>query len=254
LGPSAFTIARYTVLEALRNRLLWLVLLVLAIGFGATLFLKQIAIAETREIQTAFLAAAFRLAAVFVLAAFIITSQVREANDKVLELLLARALPRPSYFSGKLLGYVLCALALAILFSLPLFLYASGSAVVAWGASLFLELCIVAAASLFCVLTLNQIVVSMAAVFGFYVLARSMAVLQLIGSSRAADGSGWLSGATNRLLDAIAFLLPRLDSFTQTSWLVYGEAPAFAFVVWQSAVYTALLALAAMFDLYRKNF
>jgi ABC-type transport system involved in multi-copper enzyme maturation permease subunit len=250
------TIAHYALLEAARNRLLYVVVLIIALALAFTVFLKQVAITETRDIQLAFLAASFRLAAVFVVAAFVIVSQVREANDKVMELLLTRNLPRAHYLFGKLLGYLGVALVLSVLFTLPIALFADGSRALAWGWSLFFELAIVAALSLFCVLTLNQVVGSLAAVLGAYALARSMAALQLIGSSRVSESNLMLDRVANYILDGIAFFLPRLDMFTQTAWLLHRNEPApqFASLILQSLVYVALLGVAALFDFKRKNF
>lgn len=251
-----FTIAYYTVLEAARNRLLYLIALILIFALAFTLFLKQVAITETRDIQLAFLAALFRFAAVFVLAAFVIVSQVRETNDKVMELLLTRDLSRAHYLFGKLIGYLGIAFVLATLFTLPLSLFATPSRALLWGLSLFFELAIVTALSLFCVLAFNQVVGSLAAVAGFYALSRSMAALQLIGASRADDGNVLLDRLANYTLDGIAFFLPRLDLFTQTGWLL-GRSQSSVDLPWliaQSAIYVALLSLAALFDLKRKNF
>ena len=251
-----FTIAYYTVLEAARNRLLYLIALILIFALAFTLFLKQVAITETRDIQLAFLAALFRFAAVFVLAAFVIVSQVRETNDKVMELLLTRDLSRAHYLFGKLIGYLGIAFVLATLFTLPLSLFATPSRALLWGLSIFFELAIVTALSLFCVLAFNQVVGSLAAVAGFYALSRSMAALQLIGASRADDGNVLLDRLANYTLDGIAFFLPRLDLFTQTGWLL-GRSQSSVDLPWliaQSAIYVALLSLAALFDLKRKNF
>ena len=251
-----FTIAYYTVLEAARNRLLYLIALILIFALAFTLFLKQVAITETRDIQLAFLAALFRFAAVFVLAAFVSVSQVRETNDKVMELLLTRDLSRAHYLFGKLIGYLGIAFVLATLFTLPLSLFATPSRALLWGLSLFFELAIVTALSLFCVLAFNQVVGSLAAVAGFYALSRSMAALQLIGASRADDGNVLLDRLANYTLDGIAFFLPRLDLFTQTGWLL-GRSQSNVDLPWliaQSAIYVALLSLAALFDLKRKNF
>ena len=251
-----FTIAYYTVLEAARNRLLYLIALILIFALAFTLFLKQVAITETRDIQLAFLAALFRFAAVFVLAAFVIVSQVRETNDKVMELLLTRDLSRAHYLFGKLIGYLGIAFVLATLFTLPLSLFATPSRALLWGLSIFFELAIVTALSLFCVLAFNQVVGSLAAVAGFYALSRSMAALQLIGATRADDGNVLLDRLANYTLDGIAFFLPRLDLFTQTGWLL-GRSQSNIDLPWliaQSAIYVALLSLAALFDLKRKNF
>ena len=90
----ASTIAYYTLLEALRNRLMWLLGLVLVIGIGLSGFLSDLAVTEQKETQVALLAAFLRFTAVFLMVIFVVTSLVREANDKGLELVLALPLPR----------------------------------------------------------------------------------------------------------------------------------------------------------------
>ncbi len=255
MQQNLLTIAYYTLLEAARNRMLYLVALILAVALAFALFLKQVAITESNEIQIAFLASMLRLAAVFVVAAFIIVSQVREANDKVMDLLLTRDLSRAEYLFGKLFGYLAAALLLAILFMLPLCFFAPVNRALTWGLSLFFELSIVAALSLFCVLTFNQTVGSLAAVAGFYALSRSMAALQIIGASRVGEGHLWIDNIANYVLEVIAFFLPRLDLFTQTGWLLSQGTPLNApWLVAQSVIYVALLSFAALFDLRRKNF
>ena len=100
-----FPIARYTLIEALRNRLFWLALMLVAAGLAFTQFLQQVAITESIQIQASLLAALLRLGAVFMLASFVVTSMVREFNDKVMELVLSRPIRRSSYFFGKLGGF-----------------------------------------------------------------------------------------------------------------------------------------------------
>ena len=56
-------------------------------------------------------------------------------------------------------------------------------------------------------------------------------------------------------IDAIALVLPNLDQFTATDWLVYHSATPIALVpiLGQSVIYLLLLSAAGLFDLYRKN-
>ena len=65
------TIARFTLLEAARTRLLWLFVVALALVFGVTFFVQQLAITESARMQIVFSAAASRLVAVFVLSLYI---------------------------------------------------------------------------------------------------------------------------------------------------------------------------------------
>jgi len=249
-------IARYTLLEALRNRLFWLGLILVAAGLVLTQFLQQVALTESNQIQTALLAAVLRVGAVFMLAGFVITSMVREFNDKVMELILSRPLERSSYFFGKLAGYASIALALALIASLPLALFAPARQVTLWGLSLACELLIVTSFALFCVLSLTQVMSALAAVAGFYLLSRSVSALQIMAANPLSEVQSLGHQLVNFIIDAIAFFLPGLDRMTQTGWLIYG-APTSAEILGvlaQTAVYVLLLCGAALFDLQRKNF
>ena len=95
------TLARFTLLEALRTRLLWLLVIALALVFGAAYFVQQLAITESARMQIVFSAAATRLLTVFVLSLYILTSVVREFNDKGLELTLSFDLRRSDYILGR---------------------------------------------------------------------------------------------------------------------------------------------------------
>ncbi|MFZ5557916.1 MAG: ABC transporter permease [Pseudomonadota bacterium] len=249
-----FAIARYTWMEARRNRLLWLAAIVLVIGLGLASLLSQSAITEARELQLAVLASLYRLAAVFMVSAFIITSMVRENADKTLELFLATPLPRSAFLLGRLLGFSLCALALAGLAAAPLFALAEPGTVALWAASLAGELLLMSAMALFCVVTLTQILPALAATFAFYFMARSMAALQLVGSGPLAEDTV-ANLIMNGILAAIAFVLPRLDAYTQTAWLVHAAPGAAELmqVAAQTAIYFVLLAGAALFDFHRKS-
>ncbi len=250
----ARTIAFYTLLEALRNRLMWLVALVALIGIALTGFLQEIAITESRQIQVALLAAFLRFSAVFLLATFVVTSMVREFNDKGLELLLALPLPRAGYLLGKLAGFAALALVPALLFGLLIGFLSPPAQAALWTLSLICELWIIAAFSLLCVLTFNQIMAALSAVMAFYLLARSVSALQLIGQGPLSEDT-LSQQVINFVINTIATLLPHLDGFTRTDWLVYhsGNWTALFPLLTQTSVYLALLAGAAMFDLYRKN-
>jgi Cu-processing system permease protein len=253
--PIVASLAKTTLLEAVRNRLLWLTAVVVVIAFALAQFLNQVAITETREIQTALLAAPLRASAVFILAAFVITSMVRESSDKVTELLLSMPVPRSAYFLGKFAGYASVALVLALLCALPLSLLAKPSGLALWTTSLVCELLIIEAVSLFCVLTLAQVVPAFAAVAGFYLLSRSMTAMQIIAGTSLHEQT-LADRVVNAIVDLIALVLPSLDSMTQTTWLLGSASGASALVsvCAQTGLYLVLICSAALFDLYRKNF
>ena len=250
------SIAAGALLEAVRNRLLWLAGIVIGVALGLAQFLNQVAITESLQIQLALLAGLLRLSAVFMVSTFIITSMVREANDKVTDLLLSQPAPRAGYFLGKFIGYALVAIALALLFSLPLAIFAPLEGLAYWTVSLSCELLIMTAVSLFCVLSLTQVLSAFSATAGFYLLARSMAAMQLIAGSSLIHDNTLVDDLVSGIVNAIALLLPALERMTQTAWLTDAApgAAAFGLVLGQTAIYVFLIGAAALFDLYRKNF
>jgi hypothetical protein len=250
----AATLARLVLLEARRGGLPWLALGAIAVGIALAAFLSQVAVTESLTLQAALVAALLRAAAVFLVAAQVAGSTLREINDKALELMLALPLSRLTQYLGRLAGFAACSAAIAGVFALPLLLWAPPGAVLLWGISLALECTLVAAATLFFAMALVQLVPAIAAVAGLYLLGRSMSAIQLIAAqgppeaSLAHDIARWA-------VDAVAFLLPRLDEATRTEWLLYGApAPgAYLATLGSLAVYLALLVAAGLFDFYRRN-
>jgi ABC-type transport system involved in multi-copper enzyme maturation permease subunit len=251
--PASLTIARYTLLEALRNRLLWLVLLMALGAVGVSGFLTELALTESRQLQAALLGAVLRLAAVFLIATFVVTSMLREANDHGLQMLMALPMPRAVYLFGKLAGFGALALLPALLFGALGLFFAPPAQAALWAVSLLCECWIVAAFAVLCSLTLNQVPPALAAAFSFYLLARVIGALQLLGHAAASTRSAGQQ-VLNTGIDGLALLLPHLDRFTRSDWLVYhdGTGADLAGIAAQTAIYVALLAAAALFDLYRK--
>ena len=249
------TIARFTFLEALRTRLLWIVLVMLALLFLASLFVQHISVTETVRMQTGFLAATARMAAVLVLSLHLAGSMVREFNDKGVDLLLSLDLPRAGYYVGKFLGFAGIAIAIAALTTLALLPLVPSQGLLLWGLSLAMELTLVSALTLFCVITFAQIMPAISFVVAFYLLARSISAVRLLSTSQLLAPNDWTNRAVVRLVDALAWLLPDLDRFALTAWLVdqSGSLGTLAADGLQTLVYGALLLAAGLFDLYRKN-
>src|SRR6266850_5568587 len=250
----AATLARFVLLEARRSGLPWLALACIVLGAGLAAFLSQVALTESRALQAAVVAAVLRACAVFLIAAHVASSTLREMNDKGLEIMLSLPVPRPAQYLGRLAGFAALGVLLAAAFSAPLLLWAAPSTVAMWGISLAFECALVAAAALFFAITLAQLVPAIAATAGLYLLARSIAAIQAIASGPMAEPS--LAGEAARwIVGEVAFLLPRLDSVTRTEWLLYG-APAtgtYLTALAGLALYALLLVAAGLFDFHRKN-
>lgn len=247
-------IARYTLLEYLRGRLvaggIALVLAVLALQQ----LLDSVAITEAHATQASLGGALARPAMVLLLASAIIVSHVREAGDRTRDWLLAAALPRPVWLAGRLLGHAGAVLMLAALLVLAEVGAAGLLPALRWASGCGLELLLCACMATFVSLSLRQAPLALLAFVAWYLLARSMAALQLIaGAPLLADGGLWIAFARHAL-DLLAVLLPRLDLFAPTIWLEgSGDWPSLQWPLVQTAAYGGLLVTASVVDLQRSE-
>ena len=250
----AAVLVRSVLVEARRGGLPWLALAAIVLAGALSVFLAQVALTEGAALQAALLAAVLRACAVFLIAAQVASSTLREINDKGLELMLSLPLSRSTHYLGRLAGFVACGFALSVAFTLPLLAWAAPVRAALWGFSLALELAMVSAAALFFAMTLSNVVAAIAATGGLYLLARAMPGIQAIAARPLAEETwaGWLA---RQCVDGIAFLLPRLDSATRSDWLVYGieDTRAYGAALVALLVYFALLGAAGLVDFHRRS-
>lgn len=246
------TISKFTIIESMRNRLLWLSLLIMIIGFVLVEFVGDLTITEHRVTQVAVLAVFLRLSAVLLVALFVVSSSLRELQDKTLEMILAMAIRRSSYYLGKLLGYV----QLAILIGLLLLVYAPFEQVLIWSISLVLELVLVVALALVMLFTFKQTPAALTGVFIVYLATRVIAGLYLMSQHPIISHDGLGQKFIDGFVGMMTWVLPDLSRFTQTEWLVYSSADWSQLlpILVQTVIYLSLLSAVALFDFYRKNF
>jgi len=250
------TISRFTIIESLRNRLLLLSFLVIGISFGLVEFIGDLAITEHRVTQVAILAAFLRMSAVVIVTLFVVSSTVRELQDKTLEMILAMPIRRGYYYLGKLLGFFLLAALVALIFAALLLLYADPEQIAIWTMSLFLELVLVVALSLVMLFTFNQVPSALAAVFIIYGASRIVTSIFLMAKYPIIAHTTIAQQFMDGFIELLTWLLPDLHRYTQTAWLTYNTADWN--VLWpllgQTVIYLVFLSFIALFDFYRKNF
>ena len=255
MNRQIITLAIYVIIEALRTRFFAMILMLLFIGYALTLFIGEIALIESQATQSSLLGAFLRLSALYGVSLFVITSIVREFNDNSIYLLFSFPLKRSSYFFGKLCGFTGIALMTTLIFSFALMSYAGYLQVLFWSLSLFCELLIITSLSFLSVLTFQQTIQSFSFLIGFYILARSMGTIQLMAQASLSHSSTWSDVLIATLIKLLATLLPHLDRFTPSEWLVYSSNyfEALVEIMLQTIIYVLLLIAMSLFDLYRKN-
>lgn len=247
-SPAVWTLARATLLEAWRTRLwlIWLVFILAAALIAA--FGAQLALVESARFRIVWLGVGLRLGALVLLTFFLAASVLREREERRTEFILSFALRRRDYLIAKLLA----AAVIAAIFSTSAaaVLAMAGASSSLWAATLWLELLLIAALTIFASMTLSSIAAALSFVFAFYLLARLWPGLTYLSSVSPFAEQYALLGAATR---GFGMILPRVDLYARSEWLV-GAAAQFAPIALVHALaYVVLLTAAALIDLRRRE-
>lgn len=246
-------LVRYVLTSALRDRMFVALGLAVVVGAALSAFLGSAAVVEGDRATLVFAAAGLRIAGLIGVVLFVIASVRRAFESRDVEFLLSRPVSRSGFLLAHAAGFALIALMAAAAVSLTLWAlgpHLAGPGTALWAASLAIEYVMMAAAALFFAMVVPSVTGAALATLGLYVLGRMSG--QILGTIDA-GGATWLE----RVAELISVLTPRLDLLGQSSWLVYGpEAawPAAGFALAQGAAFTALVLVAALFDLQRRQF
>lgn len=245
---------RFVVITALRDRLFASLIGLLVIAFGVSAYLGSGAVMESREMMAVYAAGSARALVVLGLIVFTAFHVERLFDTREIEAVLSRAISREKFIFAYWAGLAF----IGALFILPVaiatfFLGMSREGAVYWSLSVFFEMLIVTAFTLFAALTLERAIPTIFASAGFYGLARLIGFF--VGIASNTDG-GAINDAINPIIEMLFYMIPRLDLTGQTRWLVYGleDKSIILLVALQVVIYVPLLLSAAMFDLRRKHF
>jgi hypothetical protein len=250
---------RYVLITAVRDRFIGAIVLALLAAVGVAMFLGASALAEQQALGLAYAGQLARLILLVGLVTFICFHVRRMYETREIEAILARPISRTAFVLAYFAAYAVIALALALLVAPMLMagLAAGGPGLAEWEASLMLECTIVVALSLFCAMALESASAAVLATLGLYLLGRSAAFFRAIAESGTGvtDQAG-LNQAARWVMEAIAAVMPRIDLFGQSRWLISGPGGGWGLedLLMQTAIYVPLLLLATIRDLHVKRF
>lgn len=249
---------RYVLITAIRDRLF--VGLFLGV-IGAALvssFMGGTAMIEPEQMTLAFSAAAARFILVIGLIVFT-CFHLRSAFDtKEVDVLLSRPISRVNLVISYWLGFAVVAtvLVMATLAVILVVGILDVNGFIIWSLSLLAEAWLVVAMSLFAAFTLRSAVGSVLATLGFYVLSRMMGFFIATSHSSLLFSDKTLDEGLRMAIELLAIVVPRMDLFTESNWLLYGikqSHDAYLFAV-QAGIFIPLLLTAAIIDFKRKQF
>lgn len=250
---------RYVLITAIRDRFVAAIVLALLAAVGGAALLGASAVAEGQALGLAYAGEAIRLILTLGLITFISFHVRRMHETREIEAILARPIARSSFVLAYFTAYATIASGLALLAAplLVLSLGAGGAGLALWQASLLLECLMVTGLALFAAMTLESATGSVLAALGFYCLGRSAAVFRAIADAGtgAVDQESF-NVVAHWVCQVVALLMPRLDLFGQSRWLVYGPGGGWGLgeLAIQSLIYVPLLLAATIRDLQARNF
>ncbi len=247
---------RYVLLCGLRDRLFFGLALGILVASAIAATLGNTALVETQEMTLTLVAAVSRIILAVGLTVFVCFHIRSVFDSREMDVMLTRPISRARLVVAYWLGFAVVAtlLVLPVLGALLVIKPLSWSGLCAWMGTLLAETWLVVAVALFCSLLLSSAVSSVMASLGFYVLSRMMAFF-IMASHGAGAGEGVFAYA-GYALTAISTLIPRLDLFAHTEWLVYGvNAPQeWQLPLIQVVIFIPLLLTAAIIDFRRREF
>lgn len=250
-----FIITKFSFAEVRQARVWLLALATVLGGLALAEFAAALAITESNEYRIVVYAAATRFVGALIVTLYVASSVLREFDDKNVELILSRPITRTDWYIGRFLGLAAISCGIAVILASPLAILASGAALL-WTYSLALEMLIVAAATMAACVSLRQLPLATCAVVGFYFLARSVSNIALMSTGPTVDAASTANRFIALAVELIAYVVPALDRFTQSSWLLDGASALseLGFISLQTIIFVVLLSGIGLFDLHRRNF
>ncbi len=251
------SLVRYILTACMRDKLILSVFVAAIIAISLSTFLGSTAIVEQDQFVIVFAASSLRFLLVAGLTLFIVFFTRRSIDQRDLEYLISRPVTKKDYVFSHILAFAV----ISFFFSMAIggVLLAIGQSYfsegyILWIISLFFELMIVSSAAFFFAMVLSSAVSGTLATFAFYTFSRMVG--QVIGIATDPEMEGkfaFLSSITK----TVSLFIPRLDLFSQSSWLLYGvENLSFSLtlIVVQGIVFCFLLAIATLADLTKREF
>ena len=253
-----FSILKYILLTAVRDRLYVGLSIILLAAFGISCALGNSSLIENSQATTAYVAGFSRMIFAVGMILFVCFYVRKSFDNREIEFILSKSISRHNFILAYLIGFILVALLIIVPLTILLFLIKANIVGLGyWSISLFLEALIIITFSLLAALILKSAVSAVLASLGFYILSRMMGffVLTIEIPKNITDFS-----STNRILHvvlkSISVAFPRLDLYCKSDWLIYGlnDFSNLYIIIGQSIIYIPLMIFMAFFDFNRKQF
>ncbi len=251
------TTIKYVFLTAIRDRLFFAIFGLGIVSFLISCFFGAGTVTEIQETRLAFAAGSLRVTLALGLIVFVCFHIRRIFESRELDVILTKPMSRLTFIMSYLSGLVFVAFLLAAFACLLIMLlgrFQQPQPALLWGFSLFLEGMIVLSFALCVSLIVKSAVLSVLGSISFYLIARMMGFFMFMVHNPTMQGGA--KGLGTKFIKVVSVIVPRLDQFALSEWLVYGVdyKAALTLIVLQAFVYIPFLVSVGYFDFRRKQF
>lgn len=256
------SIIRYTLITALRDFLFIGLFGIVVLAMIIANFLGSTALSEQEQMIMTYMAGSSRFIVVVGLVLFVCFHVRRSFDNKEIEVILTKAISRKTFIFSYWLAFTILSLIITIplVTFISIFTHADKIGLLYWGSSIMCEAIIIIAFAILSALILKSAVTSALSTLCFYFLSRMMGFfissIHHPFNTNIPDSEHSIHWLSEWILMLVSTILPRLDLFGKTSWLVYGVKDLSEVVIFftQSLVYIPLLLIVAIIDFNKKEF
>lgn len=252
-----FVIAKYTLVEAYKRRLILLFGLTLITSLAVGGYAAGFAIVSKQNTLAAFYGFCVRIGAALILSAYVILNESRALENDKASLLLGLPIHRARYLLEKWAAYLVIALGMALLAGLPLMIMpVSAGTLLAWTVTLYCELVIIISVALMLSVIFMQPLLSLLIFGAFYLFARGSGEFSRHSTNILEGQSGGLDVLMAWIVKVATFAVPTLEQFAPTVLLLYDASGDIAWlpVLLQTLLFTVLLLAVSVDYLRRRRF
>lgn len=240
---------------AKRDKLLLSVFVLILVAFFLSVFVGSTAAYETKEMAIVYFSSIARVILVYGFAIFNAFFVTKMFQTKEIETFLAGPVKRRDlvvalFLANVILICVLAFFAILLLKSLFFSIIPLSHAII-WFLSIIAEVTLISCFACFVSLTLSNAMLSILITTIFYITSRLMGFI--ISAIELKISVKSFMSFIEMLIIPISVFFPRLDLFSQSSWLIYSDAISNLLIIaCQSLIYIPLILLACIIDFNKK--
>lgn len=252
------TIIKYTLITAVRDWLFVALFMLILASYYLSSFMGNTALVEQEQMTLAYFAGLSRLILNIGFIVFICFHVKKAFDNREIESMLSKPISRIEFIIAYWVSFmILTFLAIIpIIVILSTLTIANTEGIVYWSMSLVTEIAIICAFSLMAALMMKSAVFAVMSSLTFYIISRLMGFFILaINKQDTLVSSDAVNTAMMKILKIISSIIPRLDLYAKSKWLIYGvEGQTDLWIFQAQSIYIVLLLAMTIFDFKRKQF